>query len=116
MRAVRGSTIRIVVAGLVVLALGGCYSDPAFIDDEIYVSPDGLLLNIGIGSCNADIVVTVEETATEVIVTPSVENDSGDDCADGFLVTLAKPLGERTVVDGRNGETFDAVVSYELGR
>ncbi len=108
---------KIVLVGLVAMVLGGCYSDPAFMEDEIYVSPDGLLLNIGIGSCNADITVAVEETPTEVIVTPTVENNQrGHDCADGFLVTLAEPLGERAVVDGRNGETFDAVVSYELGR
>ncbi len=96
------------------VGLGGCASDPQ-LTREVGVSPDGLVLGFGIGTCNADITTTVEETPTEVIVTPEVRNnDRGSDCRDAFTVTLAEPLDGRVLIDGRNGDVLDTYIANDL--
>ncbi len=93
--------------------LSGCSSAPKIY--EPHISPDGLKLELGIGSCNADLRVVLVETDDEVTVSVFVENDTRDDCRDNAVVTLAEPLAERTVVDGRTGNVLDVSVAYDLG-
>ena len=102
----RKRLVQIALAGVLLFVLGGCASDPQ-LGREVGVSPDGLVLGFGIDTCNADITYTVEETPTEVIVTPEVRNDDrGSDCRDSFTVTLAEPLRNRILIDGRNDDVL----------
>lgn len=60
-------------------------------------------------TCNATLTVDVEETESEVRVAVSYTDDSvGDDCADGVVVQLDRPLGDRRLYD-KVGERFVSV-------
>jgi hypothetical protein len=67
------------------------------------------VLHVSIDACNADDNrVTVEESATAVIVTASTDDPlDGDACADSVSVTLDSPLGDRQVIDGTSSRLID---------
>jgi hypothetical protein len=68
------------------------------------------ILQLWVDTCNADLSVSVEETYEEVRIAVTEESDpSGGDCADGIYVALARPLGDRTVID----EHTDAAVAVD---
>jgi hypothetical protein len=92
------------VVGLVVL-LAGCSTNPAI--NEVYLRSDGVTIEFGVGSCNADLDAEVVESDTTVEVTITAENDTSQDCADLVVITLDRPLGERELVNGSTGEVLD---------
>jgi hypothetical protein len=64
-------------------------------------------LGVSINSCNKHPTTEVVESPETVTITayappPGI---NGEDCADGVLVTLDQPLGDRLLVDGSNGFT-----------
>ncbi|MFP5487664.1 MAG: hypothetical protein ACLGHQ_05100 [Acidimicrobiia bacterium] len=107
MRGRRAHTIgSISVAVAVAASLSGCRADAPVAG--ILATEDPQVLNVIVDTCNADLDVTVTESADEVVV--KVRNNDrrlfvtdGDDCQDGVPVQLAAPLGDRRLVleDGR---------------
>jgi hypothetical protein len=62
---------------------------------------------LGVGACDRDITPIVAERADVVVITGGVTRSAGE-CTDQLLiepvsVTLTEPLGDRPVLDGRNG-------------
>jgi|GEM_PF-1014756 len=76
-----------------------------------YIGADGITLEVGVDTCNADLTTDVVETGAQVEVTVMVENNTTADCADSIRITLDAPLGDRTLVDGSSGETVDVLPS-----
>jgi hypothetical protein len=62
------------------------------------------VLRLVVGSCNADLSAQIEESPSRVTVTVTARNNTGDDCADGLVVHLDQPLGERQLLDEVTGE------------
>lgn len=71
---------------------------------EASARADGRTLSLAVGTCNADLTVKTEESATQVTVTVTARDDTSDDCLDGVVVHLDRPLGDRRLVDGATGE------------
>lgn len=91
------------VTGSSVLLLNGCAPPPQILD--AWLSADGMTLELGIDTCNADLTTEVEYTASFVYITVNAENDhTGDDCADGLTIVLEQPMGNRQLVNGRTGD------------
>jgi len=62
------------------------------------------VLRLRIDTCDGAPEVGVVETDDDVTVTVvSTRRDPGDACQDAVTVTLAAPLGERTLIDGTTG-------------
>ncbi|MGL5826953.1 MAG: hypothetical protein ACRCYU_19395 [Nocardioides sp.] len=77
-------------------------------------SPESSRREGGVNTCNMNPRVEADESASEVRLAVSVkkvDTEAGNDCADGVVVTLSQPLGQRTVVDD---ETNDALVVEPL--
>ncbi len=62
---------------------------------------DGNSLNVAVDTCGADLAIeSLVETDDTVVLTIVYQNDErDDDCTDGISVQLARPLGERVVID-----------------
>ncbi len=73
---------------------------------EASLGEDGRTLELGVGSCNAQHTVEVQESADEVRVTVTASGGDGNDCMDGVTVVLRDTLGDRTLVDGSTGNVF----------
>lgn len=95
------------VAGPLVLLLGSCSSQDARIV-EVWGNDSETRLDVVIGSCNKNPTVELEESIKEIRLRVEVKSRlellSGD-CLDGVSIELAKPLGERTVLDDATDET-----------
>jgi hypothetical protein len=62
-------------------------------------------VSLALGSCHADIdEIELDEARDEIRVTVWVRGGTSEDCADGTIVDLAQPVGDRRVVDGSSGE------------
>jgi hypothetical protein len=94
----------VLVAGLA-LVLAACSTDPEI--NEVYLRSDGVTVEIGVNTCNADLDAVVVESDTTVEVTITAENDTPDDCADSIVITLDQPLGDRPLIDGSTGNAID---------
>lgn len=92
------------VAGLA-LVVAGCSANPEI--REVYLRSDGVTVEFGIDTCNADLEAQVVESDTRVEVTISAENDTTDDCADSIVITLDQPLGDRQLINGSTGKVLD---------
>jgi len=101
-RATAASVVVVALAGL----LSGCRADANAAEVLATDEPD--VLEVIVDTCNADLDVTFEETADEVVV--KVRNNDrelfdtgGDDCQDAVRIDLAAPLGDRRLIgeDGR---------------
>ena len=104
----RGAWLLIAVCSLA--AAGGCGLHETVPIMEATLSEDGRTLDLGVGSCNAQHTVEVEEQAVgEVRVTVTARGDDGNDCMDVVRAVLQEELSGRTVVDGSTG----AVVGVE---
>lgn len=91
------------VTGCSMLLLSGCAAPPQILD--AWLAADGATLELTIDTCNADLTIEVEYTASFVYVTVDAENDhTGDACADGLTIVLEEPMGDRQLVDGRSGD------------
>jgi hypothetical protein len=106
---VSSSAVAAGVLALLLAATAGCGEDRrqvAIFD----VSPDGpTRLVLSVESCNASPRAHVDEHDDRVVVTVTADDrDDMDDCADGVVVELDEPLGDRELVDGSTG---DAVTS-----
>ena len=68
---------------------------------------DGDVLQLGVNSCNSAPEASVVETDADVTVTVTVLGPASDGamdaCMDAVTVTLAKPLGDRAVIDESTG-------------
>lgn len=101
---------RATAASVGVLALAtlvsGCRADANV--DEVRATDEPDVLEVIVDTCNADLDVTFDETADEVVV-QARNNDreffvtGGDDCQDAVRLELDEPLGDRQLVleDGR---------------
>ena len=92
------------VAGLA-LVLAGCSANPEI--REVYLRSDGVTLEFGVNTCNADLDAVVVESDTTAEVTITAENDTTDDCADSIVNTLDQPLGDRQPINGSTGDVLD---------
>lgn len=88
-----------VLAGLVMSS--GCSQDTGVRVIKVVGGPDSTTLELSVDSCNRHPVARVTESDTEVRIRVSAdpEGSGGGDCADGASVNLAKPLGDRSVID-----------------
>ncbi len=97
----------VAAAGLVA---GGC-SSPEVAIVSAQRSVDDLRLELAFDSCNARLQVTVAETA-DVVTVVAVDLDApapelaSPDCADGGIVELDAPLGDRQLIDGATGDAI----------
>jgi hypothetical protein len=80
-----------------------CGRQTVGINGIVRVSDDGRVLEFGILSCNGDPKVEVTESPTSVKIDIRAKS-SNDDCSDGGRVRLARPLGDREVIDGKTDE------------
>ena len=108
------------VAAMVVLVLSACTdgsssrpSSPTTRDDRVPTElVDATLtaprtLSVGVDSCNKrpTAVVTEDDDVVEVTAfAPAPDPQHREDCLDVVTVRLDKPLGDRRVVDGSNGD------------
>ena len=79
----------------------------------VSVSADGRTLDVG-WHCHVDAEVDVAESEKEIRLTLRAHNYKGD-CADHVRTTLAKPLGDRLVVDAVTGTTVEPCAAEEGG-
>ena len=97
----------------VVLVVSSCSSQTGILDAG--ASEDGKTLTLGMKACHGDYELAVEERVDTVTVNATDQRFPirlrGDDCSDQLTVELAKPLGERHLVDGSNGAFVH--VTYE---
>ena len=93
-----------VVGALFLLA--GCTFHPA-IDPVAFLSPDGVTIEFGVPTCNADLDAMVIESDARVEVTITAQNDTTDDCRDVHVIVLDDRLNGRELVNGSTGETFE---------
>lgn len=90
-------------SAMLLVACGGGTRNAAVVE-LMFISADGRTLTVGIDSCNAEPVLTVvEQQADRVVLTAESEQTAGGDCADGGVVTLREPLGDRRLVDDLTG-------------
>ncbi len=93
----------VAVVGLVGIVVA-VWPDDGVSDSEILSATllSETRLALAVGSCNAtSIDVDTVESDVEVVITLRSHDDAAtEDCADGTTVTLAEPLGDRTLVDG----------------
>ena len=90
-----------IVAGALLLAGCGLIAKSVPILDA-RVSQDGLRLEVSVASCNADLSFEMQEDETSVALWVTARNDTSDDCADGLVVELERPLGGRILIDGHD--------------
>ena len=105
------------VALMVAMGVGilGCSQGTADIQDA-FVSLDGRTLELIVGVCNADLTAVVEESEDTVEITVTAKNaNRGSDCAGGIQVNLDSELGDRSVIDGSNGERVNVLLDRSLG-
>ena len=99
-RRTRGRAVRAGCGVLVAaVAMAGCRADARVV--EILPTEQADEFDVIVDTCNADLDVGVDESATEVVL--SVRNNDrrlfdtgGDDCQDAVRVVLDAPLGDRT--------------------
>jgi hypothetical protein len=93
---VRSMRLAILVIALSAAALSACAGakDRPIISFELVAQRT---LRVSVSSCSGNPTVDVDESATTVVLRAR-GGDSGDDCADGAIVTLREPLGERVVM------------------
>ncbi len=60
-------------------------------------------LRLVVDSCNAELSAEIDERPTTVRVTVTARHDTNDDCLDGLVVHLERPLGDRRLLDGATG-------------
>jgi hypothetical protein len=89
-----------------VLLLAGCSTHPE-ISNWVLVRPDGVTIEFGVDTCNADLDASVVESDTRVEVTITAKNDTTDDCRDHLIISLDGPLDGRELVDASTGETLE---------
>lgn len=69
--------------------------------------PDGVTIEFGVDTCNADPDASVVESDTRVEVSITAKNDTTDDCRDHLIISLDSPLEGRELVDASTGETLE---------
>lgn len=110
---VEGSVRRLLPTAVVSSALlVGCGAEePRII--ELYGQPNSRLVEAVVNTCNQHPRLLAEESPEQVIVTLIVNdlNFARGECADGAVVTLVDPLGERPVIDGATGEPLNVLPS-----
>lgn len=91
------------------LAVAGCDGRSRSVF-AVYGDAASTRLELNVASCNENPTAEVVESDTEVRVQVTSGRWFGrnaDDSADGVVVTLKSPLGNRTVVDGSTGQTVE---------
>lgn len=76
-------------------------------------------MELGVDSCDESPTAKVDESGTEVRVRVTSGRWLGrnaDDCADGVVVTLKQPLGDRRVVDQSTGNVVEVLPAEPDGR
>lgn len=80
--------------------LSGCRADAEVAEILATDRPDAL--DVIVNTCNADLDVSVDESATEVVIEVR-DNDrrlidtGGDDCQDAVRIELDAPIGDRPI-------------------
>lgn len=103
-----GVVVGIGVLALVLFARAG--SDERWVPVGVVdyrPTEDPQRIRLGLGSCNADHRLRLEESATEVrLHVEKLQVDKGnstDACMDLLNVALSRPLADRRVIDAANG-------------
>ncbi len=97
-----GALVIVVLAGTIALVSFRIHRIPPI--EGGVVSEDGLTVTILTDGCAKPITFTFEETPDQIVVDPKIR-PTDDDCGgSGFDVVLAEPLGDRAVIDARNGD------------
>lgn len=89
-----------------VLLVAGCAFHPE-ISPWAGLTPDGITLEFGVDTCNADLEASVVESAATVEVTIIARDDTTNDCRDMLTVVLDDPLADRELVDGATGRVLE---------
>ncbi len=89
--------VGVAVTALVLLAMDD-ETEPISIQ-YVEVDADDQTLLVGLNSCHADPVVTVHETASEVVLDVR-GRPTNLDCLEVERVRLDAPLGDRPIIDG----------------
>lgn len=111
--AVRRSIAAVLIAAGVLLT-SGCASEWTQLQISwVSVAADGRTIDVG-WHCHVDADVDVAESEKEIRLTLRGHNYKGD-CADHVRTTLAKPLGDRLVVDAVTGTTVEPCAAEEGG-
>jgi len=100
-----GAVVVVLVAGTVAVVLVRINRIPPI--DAGWVSDDGLTLLILTDGCAKPITFTFEETTDQIIVDPKIRRTDEDCGGSSFDVLLTEPLGDRTVIDARNGDAIE---------
>jgi hypothetical protein len=104
----RRGAVSATVALAVALMLAGCFGGERMIS-TVHGQAESPRLELGVNSCNRNPRATVEESDTEVRISITIDEETGNgggDCADHAVVTLSRPLGDRSVIDASSGETL----------
>ncbi|MEM9135267.1 MAG: hypothetical protein AAF962_26310 [Actinomycetota bacterium] len=67
----------------------------------------GQTISIWVGSCEGEPTAVVTGNTERIIIDVEAfvpTGDSNTECADGLVIQLAEPLGDRQVIDGRTGD------------
>lgn len=94
----------VVLVLLLALVAVGCGRETSIYEGR--VSPDGRVVLLIVGACNADLDFGVDERADRVVVLVKVSNAWEGDCAGGVHFRLSEPLGNRVLVDAVTGDTI----------
>ena len=98
---------RTFAVAVTVAVLVGCSTQERLELAEL--TPDGRSLSFSLSVCNADQDVDVREDEDVVAVSIRSSRGDGNDCADGVVVELDAPLGDRTVIDASTGDEVTVV-------
>lgn len=103
---------RLLLVALLTVVATGCGRESSIY--EARVSPDGMVIFLVVGACNADLEVEVHENRDAVGVRVKVSNAWDGDCAGGVHFRLSEPLGGRLLVDASTGDIIPVRVDSSV--
>ena len=100
----------------VLLFLAACSGSEAPRIVAVYGDAASTRIEVGVDTCNLNPVVLAQETTSEVRLSVTADEPSGDgaeDCADSDWVRLESPLGDRVVIEDSTGEQLEVLPNEE---
>lgn len=95
---------------LSIFVLAGCQGTTSVPINAVYGESESANLELAVGSCDAHLKATLDESASAVRIRVEKEDDSedsGGDCQDSINVELSTPLAGRKVVDDSSDQTVE---------
>lgn len=72
------------------------------------VDDTGMTITAAVDSCNRSPELSIEETATTITVTATIQSSTfsdSDDCLDEASASIDDPLRDRQIIDGSTGKS-----------